>query len=91
MKYPENRLPYVDEVRYLIIPEEASLQVALLSGKIDCRGPGGASLNSVDTVVSMQKTNPEIALHPHYFRSKQITRQIIRQSPDLYGERLSSS
>ena len=71
MKYPENRLPYVDEVRYLIIPEEASLEVALLSGKIDCSGPDGASLNSVDTVVSMQKTNPEIARHPHYFRSKQ--------------------
>ena len=38
-KYPENRLPYVDEVRYLIIPEEATLQAALLSGKIDLRGP----------------------------------------------------
>ena len=80
-KYPENRLPYVDEVRYLIIPEEASLQAALLSGKIDYRGPGGARLDSVDTVVSMQETNPEIALHPHYFRSNNAFAANVRRAP----------
>ena len=68
-KYPENRLPYVDETRYLVIPEEATLQAALISGKIDLRGPGGGHLDSLDTVDSLQKTNPEIVLHAQFFSS----------------------
>ena len=68
-KYPENRLPYVDEVRYLIIPEEATLQAALLSGKIDLRGPSGATISSIDTVDSLRKTNPEIVPHSLFFSS----------------------
>ena len=53
-KYPENRLPYLDEIRYLNIPEEATLQAALLSGKIDLRGPSGGHVGSIDTAVSMR-------------------------------------
>ena len=34
-KYPENRLPYVDEVTRLEIPEEATALAALRSGRID--------------------------------------------------------
>ena len=34
-KYPENRLPYVDELTRLEIPEEATALAALRSGRID--------------------------------------------------------
>ena len=37
-KYPENRLPYIDELRMLIIPEEAAAVAAIRSGKIDFMG-----------------------------------------------------
>ena len=80
-KYPENRLPYVDEVRYLIIPEEATLQAALLSGKIDLRGPDGATINSIDTVDSLQKTNPEIVLHSHFLSSMNAFAANVRVPP----------
>ena len=34
-KYPENQLPYVDELRYVIIPDEAATYAALRSRTID--------------------------------------------------------
>ena len=80
-KYPENRLPYVDETRYLIIPEEATLQAALISGKIDLRGPGGARLASLDTVDSLQKTNPEIVLHADSLSSMNAFAANVRVPP----------
>ena len=64
-KYPENRLPYVDELKALIIPEEASILAALRSGKLDFR----TWSNSLDSAQSIQKTNPEIAVHAIWFRS----------------------
>ena len=33
-KYPENRLPYVDELRAMIIPEQGSVQAALRSASL---------------------------------------------------------
>ncbi|MFC1933315.1 ABC transporter substrate-binding protein [Chloroflexota bacterium] len=53
--YPENRLPYVDEVKTLIIPDSATALAALRSGKID----------EMDTIgweqaESLMKTNPEL-------------------------------
>ncbi len=80
-KYPENRLPYVDEVRYLIIPEEATLQAALISGAIDLRGPSGSWIKSIDAVDSLQKTNPEIVLHTHFFRSTATFAANVRVPP----------
>ena len=80
-KYPENRLPYLDEIRYLNIPEEATLQAALLSGKIDLRGPSGGHVGSIDTAVSMRKTNPEIELHKQWFRSNDAIATNVRQPP----------
>ena len=37
-KYPENRLPYVDEIRGLIMPEVATYLAALRAGKLDYVG-----------------------------------------------------
>ena len=37
-KYPENRLPYIDELVALIMREEATRTAALRSGKLDYRG-----------------------------------------------------
>ena len=80
-KYPENRLPYVDEIRYLNIPEETTLQAALLSGKIDLRGPSGGHVGSIDTADSMRKTNSEIVLHKQWFRSNDAIATNVRQPP----------
>ena len=66
-KYPENRLPYVDEVRALILNEQATRLAALRSGKIDYLGYGsGSQIMSIDQVESLAKTNPEIALWPFF-------------------------
>jgi peptide/nickel transport system substrate-binding protein len=64
-KYPENRLPYVDELRATVILDEATISAALRSGKLDYR----QSATDVDSVLSLKRTNPEIAAHPIMFRS----------------------
>jgi peptide/nickel transport system substrate-binding protein len=54
-RYPRNKLPYVDSVKYLIIPDEAVALAAMRSGKIDIMeqiSPARAQ--------EMRKTNPEI-------------------------------
>ena len=65
-KYPDNLLPYVDELRILIIPEEATVMSAMRTGKIDYRR---WVENQLASVLSLQRTNPEIAVHPVWFRS----------------------
>ncbi len=62
-KYPQNRLPYIDELKALIIKEQATWLAALRSGKVDHLGFIGGQLKSLDQVESLQKTNPEIVLH----------------------------
>ena len=64
-KYPQNSLPYVDEFRILIIPEEASIVAALRSGKVDFK----QHVKSLDQVESLNQTNPEIVAHEWWFRS----------------------
>ena len=62
-KYPQNRLPYVDQVRVLVMKEPATRMAALRTGKVDLVGPAGNSqIRSLDQVVSMQRTNPEIVV-----------------------------
>ena len=80
-KFPGNRLPYLDEVRFLIIPEEATLQAALISRQIDLRGPSGSWLSSIDAADSLRETNPEIVLHTHYFRSSAAFAASVRVPP----------
>ena len=54
-RHPNNKLPYVDTLQYLIIPDNASAMAALRSGKIDVMD----SISLQDSQ-AMQKTNPEI-------------------------------
>ena len=69
-KYPENRLPYVDEIRALLMSESATRLAALRTGKIDYLGsPGASALRSIDRVESLERTDPEIELWPYKFRS----------------------
>ena len=69
-KYPENRLPYIDQLRYLILTEEATRLAALRTGKLDYMGVnGGVAITSVDVLESLQRTNPELVMWPHLFRS----------------------
>ena len=69
-KYPQNRLPYIDELRALIMPEVATFLSALRTAKIDYVGSVAASqLRSIDQVVSLQRTNPEIVLQQFSYRS----------------------
>ena len=69
-KYPENRLPYIDEMRILIIPEPATRMAALRTGKVDIVGAGHDSrIRSIDQVESLARTNPEIVLTKIWDRS----------------------
>ena len=69
-KYPENRLPYVDEIRFLLMPEVATRLAALRSGKIDFIGEqGGGLLKSVDQVESLKRTDPELVIHQWSLRA----------------------
>ena len=69
-KYPENRLPYIDQLRWLLMPEVATYMAALRTGKVDYIGPiGGAQMRSPDEVESLQRTNPEIVIWPFSQRS----------------------
>ena len=64
-KYPENRLPYVDEVRALHMPEAATYLSAVRTRKVDT----GYRLSSLDQVDSLQRSNPEMQLYTLYTRS----------------------
>ena len=69
-KYPENRLPYVDELTALIMREEATRSAALRTGRLDYRGYAGETqLRTVDLSESLARTNPEIAQWPYITRS----------------------
>ncbi len=69
-KYPENRLPYIDQLRGLVMPEPAVFVAALRSAKADYAGtPGDSQIRSIDTVESLKKTNPELVIHPYWYRS----------------------
>ena len=82
-KYPANRLPYIDELRFLIMKEEATIMSALRTGKIDFRGDpsGGTSLGLLDQVETLQRTDPEIALWPFAFRSLHSFSFDVRKPP----------
>jgi len=58
-RYPQNQLPYVNEIKYLIIPDDATALAAMRTGKID-------DLDNIpfNSAQNMQKTNPIIVLVP---------------------------
>ena len=68
-KYPENRLPYVDQIRAILIAEQATRISALRSGTIDMIRLSGVEIRSLDVIKGLQRTNPDIAIWPFYQRS----------------------
>ena len=62
-KYPENRLPYVDHLRALVMTEPATRLAGLRTGQLDLSGFG--QLSTLDQVESLQKTNPGIRIWPN--------------------------
>ena len=69
-KYPENRLPYIDELRLLVMPEEATRMAALRAGKVDWVGlPHASEIKVIDQVESLARTNPEIVLAKNWTQS----------------------
>jgi len=55
-RYPQNKLPYVDSLVFLILPDHSTQLAALRSGKIDVLD----NVSNAD-VQSMQTTNPAIS------------------------------
>ena len=55
-KFPENRLPYLDEVKMLVIPEHSTRLSALRTGQI-----GRLTHLTLDEAQAIQKTNPELS------------------------------
>ena len=68
-KFPENRLPYIDERRVLIIKDEATKISALRTGKLDYMGWIVGSALTIDQMEAVKKTNPEIQFLPYSYRS----------------------
>ena len=66
-KFPQNRLPYIDTLRSLVIPEGSARLAAMRTGKIDMlSNTGDAFITSIDDLESLRKTNPEIEVWPRY-------------------------
>jgi peptide/nickel transport system substrate-binding protein len=66
-KFPQNRLPYIDELKSLLIPDMAARLAGLRTGKIDIMGnTGDAYINSVDDMQSLQRSRPDIDIWPAY-------------------------
>jgi peptide/nickel transport system substrate-binding protein len=59
-RYPQNRLPYVNQLSELIIPDVATTLAALRTGKIDLLGTGSGDGLLWNQAQSMANTNPEI-------------------------------
>ncbi len=68
-KFPENRLPYVDEIRMLQMPDEATRISALRTGKIDYLGWSGDTMVPIDQANTLKETNPEMQYIPYIYRS----------------------
>ena len=80
-KYPENRLPYIDQLVGLYMAEEATRISALRSGTIDMTRLSGAEIQSIDVVRSLQRTNPELEVWPFYTRALDAIILNIRKPP----------
>lgn len=70
-RFPDNQLPYVDELVALVMPEPQTRVAALRSGKVDFIGYSGSSqVTGIDLVESIKKSNPDIVLQPYSYRSE---------------------
>ena len=64
-------MPYADKVEYIIVNDPAAITSLMRSGQADFIGFGlNSHLTSVDAAVNLQKTNPDLVLHPFAYRSE---------------------
>jgi peptide/nickel transport system substrate-binding protein len=54
-RYPQNKLPYIDALRFLIIPDSSTALAAFRTGKISI-----LDNNTLQTAQTMKKANPEV-------------------------------
>ena len=81
-KYPENRLPYVDKIRALVMPEVATYMAALRTGKLDYIGPIlQTQMKTLDQMESLQRTNPELVILPYGQRSDNVYGMDVQSPP----------
>ena len=59
-RYPKNKLPYVDKLKIVIIPDKDKVLEMFLDGKIDA-----IDGISIEQAQAIQKSNPEILQIPH--------------------------
>ena len=68
-KFPDNRLPYIDEVRAIFMKEPAARLAAIRTRQVDHLGsPGNTQINSVDDANALRKSNPELQFFRRVFR-----------------------
>ena len=67
-KYPQNRLPYIDQLRNLLIREPATVTAAVRTAKLDAIITA-ASYANIEFAESIRRTNPEIKLYKWDYRS----------------------
>ena len=81
-KFPDNRLPYADEIVTLILPDPAARIAALRSGQVDMLcNCGDSQLRSIDQVESLQKTDPNIRMWERPGRSDNAFRFLTVSRP----------
>ena len=82
-KYPDNRLPYVDEVKALFMAEAATRLAAMRTGQIDMihRFGGGTTIGKVEVVNALLGTNPDIQVGTYFQRALQVSGLNIRKPP----------
>ena len=69
-KYPENPLPYIDEVKGVRMTEHSTILAALRTANVDFSGfPLGVAFTNVDIVQGLERTNPELVAKPAYIVS----------------------
>ena len=70
-KYSENRLPYVDELKGLFMPEEATRLAAFRTGQVDMIhvAGGGTQIKTFEVVDSVLRTNPDTQVGPYFLRA----------------------
>ena len=70
-KYPDNRLPYADEIKRLISKEQGTILAMMRTGKADYIGYGGdTQITSIDAATTLQGTNPDLNLWPYSYRAE---------------------
>jgi peptide/nickel transport system substrate-binding protein len=81
-KDPDNPLPYVDELRIVIMPEPATWLAAMRAGRIDFLGANVATaIERFDEAANLLDDRPELQAHRHYVRSDQAFAMYVADAP----------